>query len=215
MAAVSTAAPRSKLAGLYALTPDLADTAALSARTDLALSAGASAIQYRNKAASAELKLQQALALRALCSARGAIFIVNDDIELAHAVDADGVHLGRDDASIAAARARLGSAAIVGVSCYDELARAEAAIAAGGDYIAFGSFYPSLVKPDAVRPSLRLIAEAKARWPEISVVAIGGITAANAAPLIAAGADAVAVISALYDAPDVLLAARELVACFR
>ena len=215
MAAVSTAVPRSKLAGLYALTPDLADTAALSARTDLALSGGASAIQYRNKSASAALKLQQATTLRALCSARGAIFIVNDDVELARAVDADGVHLGRDDASVAAARARLGSAAIVGVSCYDELARAEAAIAVGGDYIAFGSFYPSRVKPNAVRPSLRLIAEAKARWPEITVVAIGGITAANAAPLIAAGADAVAVISALYDAPDVLLAARELVACFR
>ena len=214
-AAGSRAAPRSKLVGLYALTPDLADTAALTARTDLALSAGASAIQYRNKAASAELKLQQALTLRALCSARGAIFIVNDDVELARAVNADGVHLGRDDASVAAARARLGSAAIVGVSCYDELARGGAASAASGDYIAFGSFYPSRVKPNAVRPSLRLIAEAKARWPEISVVAIGGITAANAAPLIAAGADAVAVISALYDAPDVLLAARELVTCFR
>jgi thiamine-phosphate pyrophosphorylase len=214
-AAGSRAVPRRKLAGLYALTPDLADTAALSARTDLALSGGASAIQYRNKAASAELRLQQALSLRALCSARGARFIVNDDVELARAVDADGVHLGRDDASVAAARARLGPAAIIGVSCYDELARAEAAIAAGGDYIAFGSFYSSLVKPNAVRPSLRLIAEAKARWPGVDVVAIGGINAANAIPLIAAGADAVAVISALYDAPDVLLAARELVACFR
>jgi thiamine-phosphate pyrophosphorylase len=211
----SSALPRRKLAGLYALTPDLADTAALSARTDLALSAGASAIQYRNKAASAELRLQQAASLRSLCSARGAIFIVNDDVELARVVDADGVHLGRDDASVAAARSRLGPSAIVGVSCYDELARAEAAIAAGGDYIAFGSFYPSLVKPNAVRPSLRLIAEAKARWPGMSIVAIGGINAANAAPLIAAGADAVAVISALYDAPDVLLAAHELVACFR
>ena len=213
-AAGSNTVPRRKPAGLYALTPDLADTAALSARTDLALSGGASAIQYRNKAASAELRLQQAASLRALCSARGAIFIVNDDVELAREVGADGVHLGRDDASVAAARARLGSAAIVGVSCYDELARAEAAIADGGDYIAFGSFYPSLVKPNAVRPSLRLIAEAKARWPGVGVVAIGGINAANATPLIAAGADAVAVISALYDAPDVLLAARELVACF-
>jgi thiamine-phosphate pyrophosphorylase len=211
----SRTVPRRKLAGLYALTPDLADTAALSARTDLALSGGASAIQYRNKAASAGLRLQQAASLRALCSARGAIFIVNDDVELARAVGADGVHLGRDDASVAAARARLGPAAIVGVSCYDELARAEAAIAAGGNYIAFGSFYPSLVKPNAVRPSLRLIAEAKARWPKMSIVAIGGINAANAAPLIAAGADAVAVISALYDAPDIALAARELVACFR
>ena len=213
-AAGSNTVPRRKPAGLYALTPDLADTEALLARTDRALSGGASAIQYRNKAASAELRLQQAASLRALCSARGAIFIVNDDVELARAVGADGVHLGRDDASVAAARARLGPAAIVGVSCYDELARAEAAIAAGSDYIAFGSFYPSRVKPNAVRPSLRLITEAKARWPEISIVAIGGINAANATPLIAAGADAVAVISALYDAPDVLLAARELVACF-
>jgi len=215
MAAVPRTAPRPKLAGLYALTPDLADTAALTARTDLALSGGASAIQYRNKSASAALKLQQATALRALCSARGAIFIVNDDIELARSVGADGVHLGRDDASVAAARARLGPVVIVGVSCYDAIERAEAAIATGGDYITFGSFYPSLVKPNAVRPPLRLIAEAKARWPQVGVVAIGGITAANAAPLIAAGADAVAVISALYDAPDVLLAARELVACFR
>lgn len=215
MSAVPRAASRPKLAGVYALTPDLPDTAALSARTDLALAGGASAIQYRNKAASAKLKLQQAVALRALCSARGAIFIVNDDVELARAVGADGVHLGRDDASVVAARARLGPAAIVGVSCYDEIERAQLAIAAGGDYVAFGSFYPSLVKPNAVRPSPRLIAESKARWPAISVVAIGGITTANAAPLIAAGADAVAVISALYDAPDVLLAARELVACFR
>jgi thiamine-phosphate pyrophosphorylase len=215
MVAAQRTASRPKLAGLYALTPDLADTAALTARTALALSGGASAIQYRNKAASAELKLQQAVALRALCSARGIIFIVNDDIELARSVDADGVHLGRDDASVAAARARLGPAAIVGVSCYDELERAQAAIAAGGDYIAFGSFYPSRAKPNAVRPAPRLIAEAKARWPEVGVVAIGGITAANAAPLLAAGADAVAVISALYDAPDIALAARELVACFR
>ena len=214
MAAVPMAARRPKLAGLYALTPELADTVELAARTELALSGGASAIQYRTKAASAALKLEQAAALRALCSARGAIFIVNDDVELAHAVHADGVHLGRDDASLAAARVRLGPAAIVGVSCYDELERAESAIAAGGDYIAFGSFYPSRVKPNAVRAPLSLIAEAKARWPQAGIVAIGGITAANAPPLIAAGADAVAVISALYEAPDIALAARELAACF-
>ena len=214
MAAVPRAARRPKLAGLYALTPELADTVELAARTELALSGGASAIQYRSKAASAGLKLEQAAALRALCSARGAIFIVNDDVELAHAVRADGVHLGRDDASLAAARARLGPAAIIGVSCYDELERAESAIASGGDYIAFGSFYPSRVKPNAVRAPLSLIAEAKARWPQAGIVAIGGITAANAPPLIAAGADAVAVISALYEAPDIALAARELAGCF-
>jgi len=214
MAAVPRAARRPKLAGLYALTPELADTVELAARTELALSGGASAIQYRTKAASAGLKLEQAAALRALCSARGAIFIVNDDVELAHAVRADGVHLGRDDASLAAARARLGPAAIVGVSCYDELERAESAIASGGDYIAFGSFYPSRVKPNAVQAPLSLIADAKARWPQAGIVAIGGITAANAPPLIAAGADAVAVIRALYEAPDIALAARELAGCF-
>jgi len=214
MAAAPRAAGRPKLAGLYALTPELADTVELAARTELALSGGASAIQYRSKAALAGLKLEQAAALRALCSARGAIFIVNDDVELAHAVHADGVHLGRDDATLAAARARLGPAAIIGVSCYDELERAESAIASGGDYIAFGSFYPSRVKPNAVQAPLSLIAEAKARWPQAGIVAIGGITAANAPPLIAAGADAVAVISALYEAPDIALAARELAGCF-
>ena len=214
MAAVPRAARRPKLAGLYALTPEITDTVELVARTELALSGGASAIQYRSKAASAGLKLEQAAALRALCSARGAIFIVNDDVELAHAVHADGVHLGRDDATLAAARARLGPAAIIGVSCYDELERAESAIASGGDYIAFGSFYPSRVKPNAVQAPLSLIADAKARWPQAGIVAIGGITAANAPPLIAAGADAVAVISALYEAPDIALAARELAGCF-
>jgi thiamine-phosphate pyrophosphorylase len=213
--AVPKAMLQSKLAGLYALTPDVPDTQVLVSRTAQALNGGASAIQYRNKTAAATLKLEQAIALRTLCAARGAIFIVNDDIELAVAAGAAGIHLGRDDASIAAARARLGPAAIVGVSCYDAIARAQVAVAAGGDYVAFGSFYPSLVKPDAVRPKPGLIAESKARWPGMNVVAIGGITAANAAPLIAAGADAVAVISALYDAPDIALAARGLVACFR
>ena len=112
-------------------------------------------------------------------------------------------------------RDRLGPAAIVGASCYDAIERAEDALAGGADYVAFGSFYPSPVKPHAARAPLRLISDAKVRWPGISVVAIGGITPANAEPLVAAGADAVAVISALYDAPDVRLAARGLVACFR
>ncbi|MFI4954189.1 MAG: thiamine phosphate synthase, partial [Burkholderiales bacterium] len=108
MAALREARPRTKLAGLYALTPDLDDTGILLARTAAALAGGASAIQYRNKTAPAALRVEQASALRALCTARGAIFIVNDDVELARAVRADGVHLGRGDASVAAARARLG-----------------------------------------------------------------------------------------------------------
>ncbi|MGH8315813.1 MAG: thiamine phosphate synthase, partial [Steroidobacterales bacterium] len=115
MVALREAPLRTKLAGLYALTPDLDDTGKLSSRTAAALSGGASAIQYRSKMASAALMLEQASALRALCKARDATFIVNDDVELARAVGADGVHLGRDDASVAAARARLGSSAIIGV----------------------------------------------------------------------------------------------------
>ncbi len=125
---------------------------------------------------------------------------------MARELAADGVHLGRADATIAAARQRLGANAIIGASCYDSLAHAESAVAAGADYIAFGSFFPSRVKPDAPRAPLALLAAAKARW-RVPVVAIGGITAANAAVLLAAGADAVAVISAVFDAPDVAAAA--------
>jgi thiamine-phosphate pyrophosphorylase len=209
---IQASAPRS-IAGLYALTPDWRDTEAMTACVDAALDGGAAAIQYRNKAAPADLRLQQGRALRALCARRGAAFIINDDIDLARAVGADGVHLGRGDATISEARARLRPTALVGASCYDSLERAEAAVGAGADYIAFGSFYPSITKPDAVRAGLSLLSTAKARWA-VPVVAIGGITPANAEVLIEAGADAVAVISALFDAADVAAAARSFVALF-
>jgi thiamine-phosphate pyrophosphorylase len=209
---IQASAPRS-IAGLYALTPDWRDTEAMTACVDAALDGGAAAIQYRNKAAPADLRLQQGRALRALCARRGAAFIINDDIDLARAVGADGVHLGRGDATISEARARLRPTALVGASCYDSLERAEAAVGAGADYIAFGSFYPSITKPDAVRAGLSLLSTAKARWT-VPIVAIGGITPANAEVLIEAGADAVAVISALFDAADVAAAARSFVALF-
>ncbi len=157
-------------------------------------------IQYRNKAAATGLRLRQATALRALCAARGATFIINDDVALARDVAADGVHLGRDDASLARARETLGDAALIGASCYDSLERAEAAVSAGADYIAFGSFFPSATKPDAALANLMLLTAAKARWP-IPVVAIGGINAGNARSLIEAGADALAVISDVFIAP--------------
>ncbi|HEX8011850.1 MAG TPA: thiamine phosphate synthase [Casimicrobiaceae bacterium] len=195
------------IAGLYALTPDLLDTDELTERVAAAISGGATAIQYRNKLASPPLKRAQALVLRDLCAAANAIFIVNDDVDLAYAVDADGVHLGRDDAPLARARQRLGRTAIIGASCYASLERAAAAVAAGADYIAFGSFFPSAVKPDTVRAQPLLLTTAKARW-NVSVVAIGGITAAAAPALIAAGADALAVITAVFDAPDVAAAAK-------
>jgi Thiamine monophosphate synthase len=132
---------------------------------------------------------------------------------LAYAVDADGVHLGRDDASIANARRQLGPAAIIGASCYDSLERAGEAVEAGADYIAFGSFYASTVKPEAPRVKPSLLTAAKARW-NVAVVAIGGITPACAAPLITAGADALAVITAVFEASDVEAAARAFAEAF-
>ncbi|OLC69995.1 MAG: thiamine-phosphate diphosphorylase [Betaproteobacteria bacterium 13_1_40CM_4_64_4] len=195
------------IAGLYAVTPDLLDTDELIARVTAAIAGGAAAVQYRSKIASPPLRRAQALALRDLCTSANAIFIVNDDVNLAYAVDADGVHLGRDDASLAHARLRLGRTAIIGASCYDSLERAAAAVSAGADYIAFGSFFPSTVKPDAVHAQPLLLTTAKSRW-NVAVVAIGGITVAAAPGLIAAGADALAVITAVFDAPDVAGAAR-------
>jgi thiamine-phosphate pyrophosphorylase len=202
------------LAGLYALTPDLADTSLLVERVRAALAGGAAAVQYRNKTASPTLRLKQAHALREICSDAGVSLIVNDDVELAAGAGADGVHLGGDDGSLVAARERLGRDAIIGASCYDSMGRAQSAIDAGVDYIAFGSFYASSVKPDAVCAAPDLLSAAKRRW-DVPVVAIGGITPANAAPLIAAGADAVAVISALFSAADVMAAARAFAALFR
>jgi thiamine-phosphate pyrophosphorylase len=195
------------ISGLYAVTPDLLDSDELLARVAAALAGGAYAVQYRNKIASPPLQRAQALALRDLCTAHKAIFIVNDDVDLAYAVDADGVHLGRDDAPLALARRKLGRGAIVGASCYDSLERAAEAVAAGADYIAFGSFFPSLTKPDAVRADASLLSAAKSRW-SVGVVAIGGITAAAAPALIDAGADALAVRSAVFDASDVAAAAK-------
>lgn len=195
------------IAGLYALTPDLLDTDELVARVERALAGGAAAVQYRNKLASPPLRRAQALVLRDLCAAQGTIFIVNDDVDLAFAVDADGVHLGRDDPPLARARRRLGQTAIIGASCYDSLERAATAVAEGADYIAFGSFFPSVIKPDARHAEPSLLTAAKARW-NVATVAIGGITLATAPALIAAGADALAVITAVFEAPDIVAAAK-------
>jgi thiamine-phosphate pyrophosphorylase len=201
-----------RLAGLYAVTPDLADTATLVARVAAALDGGATTVQYRNKSADAALRREQAGALARVVAARGALFIVNDDAALAAAVGADGVHVGADDGDVAAARALVGPGRIVGVSCYDAFANAEAAVAAGADYVAFGSFFASPVKPDARRADVALLE--RARGLGVPVVAIGGITADNAGVLVRAGADAVAVISAVFGAPDVAAAARAIARLF-
>ena len=199
--------------GLYAVTPDLADTTLLVAKTGIVLAAGARLLQYRNKIAGDDQRREQAEALRNLCRRHGATFIVNDDVELACALDADGVHVGVDDAAVPVARARLGRGKIIGASCYDDLQRARTAAAQGANYVAFGSFFASSVKPGAVRAPLSILTAARALG--LPVAAIGGITLANAGTLIHAGADAVAVISALFAAPDSGVATREFCQLFQ
>jgi len=198
---------RLAISGLYAVTPDTGDSAWLLARVREALAGGVRVVQYRSKSADRTLKLEQARALAALCAMRGVLFIVNDDVALAQECGADGVHLGRDDAEIAAARARLGRDAVIGASCYGDLARAGQCADAGADYLAFGSFFDSAVKPGAPRASVAVLSEARSRWA-LPLVAIGGLTPANAAPVLAAGADALAVISALFHVPDTYAAAQ-------
>ncbi len=155
-------------------------------RVEAALAGGAGAIQYRSKGTDAALRHRQAEALARITTERGALFIVNDDPALCAAVGADGVHLGEDDGSPAVARAIIGPERIIGVSCYNDFALAEAAVAAGADYVAFGSFFPSSVKPDARRADVALLARAGVL--DVPVVAIGGITAENAGDLQRAGA---------------------------
>ncbi|MEW5904866.1 MAG: thiamine phosphate synthase [Pseudomonadota bacterium] len=196
---------RHVIEGLYAITPDELDTARLLDQVEQAVRGGIRILQYRNKLASSELAQHQAMALRTLTRAHGVTYIVNDDVHLAQQVDADGVHLGGEDGSIAAARALLGSARLIGASCYNRAPLAEAAVAQGVDYIAFGAFFPSSVKPAAVKADVALLQQA---W-RVPVVAIGGITQANGKSLVVAGADALAVISALWQAPDIERAARD------
>lgn len=196
------------IGGLYAITPDLADTDDLLLRVREALIGGARVLQYRNKTAPAALRLEQAQALQPLCREFRVPLIINDHLDLALAVDAAGLHLGGDDGDIAAARARLGPGKLLGASCYDRIELAQKAVAAGADHIAFGSFFASSVKPGAVRPPLDLISRAKKQF-RLPVVAIGGITPQNAPQLIAVGVDAIAVISAVFTAPDIAAAARQ------
>lgn len=202
-----------RISGLYGITPQTRDDAWLCSRVEQALCGGMGVLQYRSKDADASMRLRQSRALLALCRGHGVPLVVNDDIELALAIGADGVHLGRDDAAVEHARRTLGRAAIIGVSCYADLGRLEPAVHAGADYVAFGSFFPSRVKPDAPCPSPGILRQARARC-DLPLVAIGGITPGNARVLVEHGADALAVISALFDVPDTLAAARAFAACF-
>ena len=196
------------ITGLYAITPDLADTNEFLRKVRLALQGGARVLQYRNKIADAALQLQQATALRNLTREFDTTFIVNDDAALAAQVDADGVHLGGEDGSVAAARAVLGAAKLIGVSCYNRASLALAAQQQGADYVAFGAFFPSSVKPEAVKAEVSMLRGAR-KEIAVPIVAIGGITQQNGVELVNAGADSLAVISALWDAPNIEASAKD------
>ena len=195
---------KTALRGLYAISDGpRADLIAVCAA---ALDGGAAILQYRDKTRDHARRAREAHALQALCARARVPLIVNDDIELAAAVGAAGVHLGEDDAAFEPARARLGADAIIGVSCYDSLERARHLAASGADYLAFGAFHASPTKPFTRTATRQLLRDAKPLG--LPLVAIGGITPDNARDLIDAGADAVAVISALFGVPDVRAAAR-------
>lgn len=208
------AATESPVRGVYALTPDGLPQEELLARVRAALAGGVRLVQYRAKLADPVRRRAEGARLVRVCREAGVPLIINDDPELAREVGAAGVHVGRTDATIAGARAAIGRPVLVGASCYNRLDLAAGAFAAGADYIAFGSFFPSQVKPDAVRAEIGLIAEAKRRFA-LPVVAIGGISSGNVDPLIEAGVDAVAVISDIFSAADVAEAAARLAQRFQ
>ncbi|MHB1115879.1 thiamine phosphate synthase [Sideroxydans sp.] len=203
-----TQARRRVIKGLYAITPDELDTPKLLQQVAQALRGGAGILQYRNKLADAPLRLEQAAALREMTREFGAIFIVNDDVQLAFQVSADGVHLGAEDGDIAAVRAVLGCGSLIGASCYNRAPLAVEAVRQGADYVAFGAFFPSSVKPGAVAAEVAMLQSAR-RELKVPIVAIGGITVENGKQLVTAGADALAVISALWQASNIEQAAKE------
>lgn len=201
--------------GLYAITPgQIMDSKLLLDMIRQCLAGGARTIQYRHKGADRRRRWSDAQAIRDLCRESGATFIVNDDLELALELGADGVHLGREDLPCTEARRQAGDKLLIGVSCYDSLQRARQAAADGASYVAFGSAFPSPTKPVAVSADLPLYRQA-ARELQVPVVAIGGITPGNGAELVAAGCHALAVISGLFNAPDITATAAAFSALFR
>ena len=197
--------------GLYAITES--DSNNLLKNVRLALQGGVSILQYRNKNADTAQQAMEATALVSLCQKYNVCFIINDDIQLAKQVRADGVHLGRDDGSIGEARDILGDDAIIGVTCYQDIERAVNAEKSGADYVAFGSFFASPTKPNAPRADIELLQHARSQL-SLPICCIGGITLQNADSLIEHGADMVAVISSLFAAEDIEQTARQFSASF-
>lgn len=201
--------------GIYGINREQDSGLCLEHALAAAIRGGLVAFQYRRKADAGEdqARLDEAVRLMAICRHAGIPFIVNDDVDLAHRIAADGVHLGRDDASPRAARSLLGPDALIGVSCYDSVARAQDAERASADYVAFGRFFPSQTKPLASPATPKTLKEARRRL-RVPIVAIGGITRDNGSVLLDAGADVLAVVDAAFGAEEPERAVRELTALF-
>ncbi len=194
---------KNRLKGLYAITDQqLITEENFSESIEATLQGGARIIQYRDKSNNQNKRLRQANLLRELCHQYHAICIINDDIELARAVNAHGVHLGKNDLSLTMARQVLGENAIIGVSCYNDLDRAIAAENDKADYVAFGAIFSSTTKPDANVAGLDIITKAKQQLA-IPVCTIGGITQENIQLVIQQGADMAAVISGIFSAENI------------
>jgi thiamine-phosphate pyrophosphorylase len=202
-----------ELKGLYVVTPDWDDTDKLVTATEAALAGGAQLVQYRHKTADAVLRREQANALLAICRQYGVPFIVNDHVDVCMEINADGIHVGGTDLSVAEVRKIVGPDKIVGASCYGTFDLAVTSQAQGATYVAFGGFYPSRVKKYDFTTPVDIISRAKAVLT-VPVVVIGGMTQDNALPLIAEGADMVAAISSVYMADDVEAAARQFAESF-
>jgi thiamine-phosphate pyrophosphorylase len=194
--------------GLYAVTPDIADTDLLVKKVEAALAGGVNVLQYRNKQANHKLQTQQARALLPLCRQYNVPLIINDSVKLCLTLDADGVHLGADDGNLAEVRSRIGEDKILGASCYNRFDLALSAQNQGADYIAFGACFASNTKPNAPVADLSLFSQARAEL-SIPAVAIGGITLQNATQAMQAGADAIAIIQAIFAEDDVKLASQQ------
>jgi|SRR5690625_1127743 len=207
--------------GLYGITPEWDDTERLLAAIQAAHQGGMSALQWRRKQASARLGQRQLQAVAQLCQEIGLPLIINDQLSLALEHPVAGLHLGKEDGSLLTARQRLAPTQWLGASCYNEIARAQEAIQAGVDYVAFGALFPSSVKTQAVRAELQLLSKARTlcaqqpRPQRTAVVAIGGITPENARHAFSAGADAVAVITSLFEAEDITAQAQRFTQCFQ
>lgn len=191
-----------RINGLYAITPDINDSQRLISMVDAALDGGIDILQYRNKSSDRALRLQQASALLLRCRAYSVPLIINDDVELAMQIGADGVHLGASDGNLLEARKQLGQSMLIGASCYNQLELAQQAIANSADYVAFGAIFSSSTKPTAVKAPLSLLSDAKTALA-CPVVAIGGIRLDNISEIASTGANAAAIISELFDAHNI------------